>query len=306
MGTFIFHNKYHRNAHHTIASSGFPDSASDPIASEKYPFLGVFYNSISAGISANSLDWFNTFTAVTANSAIWNNYLSVLTTVSSNSAFWQNNQSVYITYNSLSANLNSTFTTVSQNSAFWNRLYSEETLKINKVQQDTRQKTFAALEIIPNDISNIILDLSAGQVSYYVMTSTSNISGFVGAKMGGKYVFYTTAGNCLSTITLNFNPEYFRFPSTNSFAITGTRLGKFEFLFDGAFLHGKSVIFNSIAFNDENTFFSGSGITINPNPYIFSINEAVQPLEGLLVNGVYPYTAGTGILILSAAPCSIP
>lgn len=284
--------------------AGFPDSASDPIASEEYPFLGIFYNTLSAGISANSLDWFNMFTATSANSAIWNNYQSVLTTVSSYSAFWQNNSSLYATYNPLSANLNSTFTVVSVNSASWNTLYSPEAMYTNKVQQNTRQKNFAAVEIKPSDVSNIILDLSAGQVSYYVMTSSSNISGFLDAKAGGKYNFYATTANCLSTIRLNFNPDFFRFPSTNSFVITGTRLGKFEFLSDGLVLHGKAILFDGIIREtDQSTFFSGSGITLNPNPYIFSINEAVQPLEGLLVNGVYPYTAGTGILILSTLPC---
>jgi hypothetical protein len=46
MSVFIFHNKFHRSNHHTIAMSGFPDSASDPIASLEFPYLGIFHNNI--------------------------------------------------------------------------------------------------------------------------------------------------------------------------------------------------------------------------------------------------------------------
>ena len=303
MGTFIFHNKYHRNAHHTLPTSGFPDSASDPIASEEYPFLGVFYNTISDGTESNSENWHNASTIVSLNSAILDNLSSLLTTVENNSASWQTNSFVYTTYNQLSTKLDPPYTTVLSNSASWEVLQYDEVLKTNNVQENTRQKNFATIEIQPNDISNIILDLSAGQVSYYVMTSTCNISGFVGAKTGGKYHFYVTTGNCLSTITINFNPEYFKFSSSNSFPITGTRLGKFEFLSDGFFLHGKATLFDAIGENDINTFVSGSATILNPNPYIFSTNEAIQPAGGILINGVYPYTAGAGISIIYIPPC---
>jgi hypothetical protein len=304
MGTFIFHNKYHRNAHHTVPTSGFPDSASDPIASEKYPFLGIFYNSISNNISSNSLDWANTFTATSSNSAVWDLYSSVFTTVRSNSALWQNNFSLYTSYSPTSSNFNSAYSLVLANSGFWNRLYSNSVLYKNRVQQDTRQKNFAALEIKPNNVSNIILDLSAGQVSYYVMSDTSNVSGFVGAKKGGKYYLYTTTdGSCLSTARLNFNPQNFKFPSTNTFFITGTRLGKFEFLSDGTYLHGRGIVFDAVDENDANTYFSGSGIDLDPNPYVFSNNEAIIVGGGLLVRGVFPYTAGAGVEIVYVPPC---
>jgi hypothetical protein len=304
MGTFIFHNKFHRNVHHTVPTSGFPDSASDPIASEKYPFLGVFYNSISNSVSSNSQDWANTFTTISSNSAVWDLYLSVFTTVKSNSALWQNNLSVYTTYNSTSSNFNSAYSLVLANSGFWNRLYFDTVLYKNRVQQDTRQKNFATLEIKPDDISNIILNLSAGQVSYYVISDTSNVSGFVGAKRGGKYHFYTTTdGSCLSTVRLNFNPQHFKFPLTNTFTITGTRLGKFEFFSDGTYLHGKGMIFDAVDENDANTYFSGSGINLNPNPYVFSNSEGINVDGGLLVQGVFPYNAGAGIEIVYVPPC---
>jgi hypothetical protein len=298
MGTFIFHNKYHKNAHHTIPTSGFPDSASDPIASEKYPFLGVFYNTVSDNISGNSLDWANTFTATSANSAIWDRYLSVFTTVHSNSAVWQNNSSFYTTYNQISSDLNSTYTTVTVNSSFWDRLYSDDVLHTDRSQQNTRQKNFAIFEISPNDISNMILDLSAGQISYYVISNTSNVSGFSGAKRGGKYYLYViTNGTCNSAINLNFNPDNFKFNSSNSFPITGSWLRKFEFISDGTYLHGKSLLFDANTPEERDTYFQGSGIILNPNPAYYNVGDSLIPAGGLFITGVYPYTGGTGIII---------
>ena len=41
-GNARFHSKWHRRNHHTNVSSGYPDSASDPIASYLEPFQGDF------------------------------------------------------------------------------------------------------------------------------------------------------------------------------------------------------------------------------------------------------------------------
>lgn len=41
-GNARFHNKWHRKAHHSVASEGYPDSATDPIASAEEPFKGEF------------------------------------------------------------------------------------------------------------------------------------------------------------------------------------------------------------------------------------------------------------------------
>ena len=38
-----FHSKYHQFNHHTDTTAGYPDSATDPIASESKPFQGDFY-----------------------------------------------------------------------------------------------------------------------------------------------------------------------------------------------------------------------------------------------------------------------
>jgi len=50
-GNARFHNKFHRRGHHTDQSTGYPDSGTDPIASQAEPFLGDFY--LAGSLSAN-------------------------------------------------------------------------------------------------------------------------------------------------------------------------------------------------------------------------------------------------------------
>ena len=50
-GNARFHNKFHRRNHHSIPSTGYPDSGTDPIASQDEPFLGDFY--LGGSLSAN-------------------------------------------------------------------------------------------------------------------------------------------------------------------------------------------------------------------------------------------------------------
>jgi hypothetical protein len=47
-----FHPKYHNLNHHTLSTEGYPDSASDPIASSTSPFNGDFY--LNGALSSNS------------------------------------------------------------------------------------------------------------------------------------------------------------------------------------------------------------------------------------------------------------
>jgi hypothetical protein len=50
-GNARFHNKFHRRGHHTDPSTGYPDSGTDPIASQAEPFLGSFY--LAGNLSGN-------------------------------------------------------------------------------------------------------------------------------------------------------------------------------------------------------------------------------------------------------------
>lgn len=50
MSNQLYHNKWHGYNHFTVSLSSYPDSATDPIASESYPFRGFFYNKITGNI----------------------------------------------------------------------------------------------------------------------------------------------------------------------------------------------------------------------------------------------------------------
>ena len=64
-----FHNKFHRQNHHSDPTVGYPDSAFDPIASFEQPFKGEFYSqgdiittqNLSAGVNLNVTNNANIF-----------------------------------------------------------------------------------------------------------------------------------------------------------------------------------------------------------------------------------------------------
>ena len=126
-GNYPFHGKLHRSTHHTVATPGLIESATDPIASFTAPFRGIFYT-LGYGDSYqwfwatnymqnNSARWISEYTSVTAFSANWQ---SVYSTVNTFSASWE--ESVFITPLQIaSGSWNSVYTTVRLNSAFWNR-----------------------------------------------------------------------------------------------------------------------------------------------------------------------------------------
>lgn len=68
-GNARFHNKWHRRAHHSLPSIGYPDSGTDPIASPQEPFIGDFV--LTGNLSAHG----NAY--IDGNTTIWGN-LSVL------------------------------------------------------------------------------------------------------------------------------------------------------------------------------------------------------------------------------------
>lgn len=78
-----FHNKWHRRNHHSIPSVGYPDSASDPIASREEPFLGDFI--ISGNLSASKNLYVDQDATIQGSLSVLGNftYLDTLVTVTS-------------------------------------------------------------------------------------------------------------------------------------------------------------------------------------------------------------------------------
>jgi hypothetical protein len=68
-GNARFHNKWHRRSHHSLPSTGYPDSGTDPIASPQEPFVGDFV--LTGNLSAHGN------ATIDGDTTIWGN-LSVL------------------------------------------------------------------------------------------------------------------------------------------------------------------------------------------------------------------------------------
>jgi alpha-tubulin suppressor-like RCC1 family protein len=185
MSNFLFHNKFHQANHHTIATPGLPDSATDPIASQSEPFQGIFYNylnalvnlsaidvsyletfltdsittfdglsvntiqsiyaAITANVFTNSRQWFEMYTNINGLSVIYGLYPTVSTTVNTYSGYWNLGYNFYSSLNALSTNYFSTYTMVNTYSANWP--FIDTTLRLNLMQQNTRSKNFSGVNI---------------------------------------------------------------------------------------------------------------------------------------------------------------
>jgi hypothetical protein len=287
MSNLIFHNNFHRSNHHTVALSGYPESSKDPIASIKFPFKGVFYNDLytidgNFISKTNSYDWYSAYTTTNSNSGKWEQYLTTYTTVCSNSAFWDEFSKVYSELNAVSGNWQSTFDTLCANIVYWNAVYDPTTMYTNQVQESTRQKTFKNYLINPEDPMDIILNLSAGQVSTYYAETDSKFNGFTGAKRGGiyhlilildstsnpnfevyfdfdKFKFSNNQNNYVinsasNLITFENNDKIIKFGSGDPIVreFVGERyLRKFQFFYDGERLHGKSLLYDLPLFDKQ-------------------------------------------------------
>jgi hypothetical protein len=77
-----FHNKLHRKNHHSIATPGYPDSGTDPIASSEEPFAGNFV--VNATVSAQDL-FINRNTTILGNLSVYgdNSYFETTVTATS-------------------------------------------------------------------------------------------------------------------------------------------------------------------------------------------------------------------------------
>lgn len=272
MNNLIYHNNFHRSNHHTVSSFGYPESASDPIASLEFPFIGTFYNDyydIDENYigSSNSIEWWNARTITNSNSATWQKYLTTYTTVCANSGNWDLGYNGYLTMNSLSSNWQSTYETFSDNLEYWNAVYDPYTAFTNKVQEFTKQKTSKNFQLVPDNINHIVWDLEVGQVATYVANSNSYFSDFTGAKKGGIYNLIVISGiegiftfnnermysfnneqfellSYSSSNQIEFNSK-FKFPNyQNTYSLSSGFIRKFQFIYDGRFLHGKSNIYD--------------------------------------------------------------
>ncbi len=309
MATFVFHSNFHRSNHHTVPFYGFPDSATDQIASLRFPFQGLFYNDINGtdelnGLS-NSFNWWSTFITVSSNYMYWGLYPNTYTTVNSYSANWQFNKSFYTICNSFSSNWVSLNETYKQNIDIWNNSLNGYNLYKNQVQENTKQKTFSANHIKTNNTSNIVWDLSSNQVAIYNASENSNFSDFFGGKKGGVYnLLLITDASCDNGLNVTFDSNKFKLSNnTYSYSVTGVHIRKFNFLYDGQYLHGKSFLYDANP-PDRNLYYAGDGIILYENdietsPISLGDDDAIYstPLGGLSINGKDPYSTSSTVKI---------
>lgn len=178
-GQLTFHNKYHRANHHTLSSFDIVDSGFDPIASKNYPFLGLFYNTLTDqdrtyNIDTNSFEWWSAYTTFRTYSANWMNTLTLFTTVCSLSNRWELGYESYLNSVAFSGRWETVYATVCGFSAFWGSPYLMFT---NVAQEYTHSKTFSGQDLGVDanafGLSSYVWNLDDQQVAYLTLTGRS-------------------------------------------------------------------------------------------------------------------------------------
>jgi hypothetical protein len=245
-GFFRLHNKFHRSSHHTLSSLAPQDQGCDPIASKQYPFNGIFYNNLtdnqrSYDIPTNSYEWYSTYFTVCSLSANWDSIGTTYKTVCALSANWSDGYSAYLTLNALSANFQSTYTTVCAYSAAWGD--NANILFTNKVQENTRSKTFSGYTLGIKLDNTVDWNLDIAQVAYLKLDRNVafNNPTFSTLKRGGLYNLYIIQGPPVGGYTVNFDSRY-KFPvgfnplTDINYNLSGVTV--INFICDGNFMFG--------------------------------------------------------------------
>lgn len=231
-GILTFHNKFHRANHHTLSSANILDSGLDPIASEKYPFLGVFYNRLtdetrSYVVNTNSSQWYSAYTTMQAQSANWMLTLSFYTTVKSLSDRWNLGYNTYTNLFANSGRYESVYSTVCSFSAEWG---NPNLMVTNKVQEYTHAKTFSGQYLVPSNVyvglSTYEWNLDRQQVAYITLTKNIKIISPLDTsiRQGGQYTLVFKQNN-ISVPNVGYEVEFdqsvYRFANKTSFPNTG-------------------------------------------------------------------------------------
>ena len=307
MPTFTYHINNHRSNHHTVGLPFLPESSADPIASESFPFQGIFYNNLGKLIGEdNSYNWWSSYETTKENYIEWNKFRTVYTVLNSNSAQWQNIESVYTTYNSLSDNLNSAYNTFYENKNYWFYKIDGYQKYDNISQEDTKQKNFSTDYVYLDESNNFVWDLSANQVAFYVIDNDLLFSDFTGAKKGGLYdLLLISDASCDTSLNIDFDSNKFKFYNdVNTFSYPDVHGIKLKFIYDGEFLVCLKKNIYNITPPEKNTYYAGTGIklynnNVEVNPITVDVGETIYNNfgESLTINGIEPYLPSNSIKI---------
>lgn len=336
MSNIVFHNKFHRSSHHTVATPGYPDSNKDPIASLTAPFSGIFYNEFQAltgqaifdivtfsgvpiitflGIELLVIDttffsgfiftdsktWHETKVTIQTLSGDWEKYPTTYTTTKENSGNWSLGYSGFQTLENL--NLDSLEQTYNEYISYWSDL--PNAWRTNKVQEDTGAKNFKGvnLEFVSN---SAFWDLSGQQAGYITFPGISadyylkNIIPPEQKKKGGIY-YLVVQQSLTGNENLHFDSDYvFQYPLSgdNVIRLQPLSITAIKFVCDGNKLYGKATYFTLNGLNDI-TYFAGPGIILSPNPGDLFFGEVLVPGGGtVIVFGPAPYSSSPSINIV--------
>lgn len=239
MGNAVYHNKWHGFNHHTVPTDGFPDSAIDPIASNEFPFAGLFFNNLPLSAVddnvvlyyvANSFDWYMYYTITKPYSSDWNLWNSVRFTVSGFRAYnlplsttrfryenWNDGAVGYTYWSGVSSNIFNAYITgltlssenvwplltegTTTSGRGWHIALSGITFKTNVSAVNTRQKNFGpVVRLTPNLDNTLFWDVSTAQVVYLTLTENRSLT--------ATRIFNTYRGGKYTMyILLDFCPE---------------------------------------------------------------------------------------------------
>lgn len=297
MGNDLYHNKWHAFNHYTVPLEGFPDSATDPIASKDTPFLGVFYNSLSSSLSgnprsigsSNSVGWWHYSSTTYAHSGWWELYPTVLNTTVTLSSNWNSGYSGFTTLCASSARFDSYFNTSLNLSGAgmyevvggvngpggvgWHIALSATTHRLNEAQANVNQKVARPVKLLETN-KNIVWNLSA-QTVYVQITGNYALSAseVKNLKKGGRYTMWVYIDRCPEddmdmifdqryyniAVKVLSGKDYFR-SLTNVIRLSSSSITRIDFTCDGKKMLGKATQYSIWVPTEKDLYFKGLGI----------------------------------------------
>lgn len=326
MANELVHNKWHAFNHYTVPLEGFPDSGTDPIAAENYPFQGIFYNSLSGffrdiGRSDSAHWWFYSSTTK-AQSGWWELHPYVLATTIGTSSFWDQGYTGYTSLCSNSAKYVSVHTTsflISGADQYdsvggvngpggigWHIALSATTHRLNENQSNILQKVARPVKLLEKGI-NISWNLSA-QTVYLQLTGNYALSAseVVGLKKGGKYTMWAYIDRCPEeNMNIIFDKRYYNiavkvlsgenyfYSLTNVVRLSSSSITRIDFTCDGKKMLGKATQYSVWVPTGKDLYFKGLGLSMR------------DPRTGRNKSPVYVNTSNAGGAIAIGLPAEV-
>lgn len=297
MSNYLYHNKFHLSLHHTVSSTEYPDSATDPIAGIGNEFLGTFFNAVCGALITSS-DWRGNYLTVGPLSGGWEKYLTAYKTTTALSASWNAGYNCYTNLTNNSGRYEGTDTTLAANSDYWFNLYNAFTV-INP-QQHTKQTSFSAVELIIN-ASNYDWDLNTAQVAIINLTDPfATLRNPFNAKKGGNYTLIVRQDQAGSR-SLTFESNYVLSTASPGIMLEPFGISVVRFVSDGIKLFGKLTRYY-YGLGSYYTYLDDGGVELTPNPSGLNAGAYFAPGNGMIVAGAAPYDSGDGLTIIEVVP----